>query len=522
MACTSTPDNASCDFTIVVEGTEFKSHREILSSASNYFDALFRSNMRETKEGRVELQGMTNETFAVVLNFIHQRVHGLTADNIDDIWDAANRLDIAIYLNKIEQFVIDNLSIDNLWRFYLKAVDFNSNKVKEGSLMFMMKNYEHVVMMKEFLNFPFPLVLSCIESEELNVKTEDSVLESILTWVSHGTYRPGACISADSRDTGATCKDIELQNSEGHARDVTTDVIKVCHNYDTGTITTDKPGVNFSKHGHHDDVKNEDPTDEVTQYSRTGERANYLSKLMSSAKLTLASASYLRSLLKNPYLIQCPDAYHGVEEALKYKCGVYPLESAILTPVRTCSGKKNALAFVGMDFCLHLYDLENRTFRKLKLDNFKGRYGKVVSVVSLGSTLCFICERYLRNCPFAKHKCRLATVLLLKENKTLSTLYELCGKYDCLQTLFCVNNKIVCVKANDRYAATRSRIHNPDLLNTVVLNSDNVYLYACAFENDILMIMRKDFLTNQPNDLQVHTYNLETKSLTATKIPNVG
>ncbi|XP_059160850.1 uncharacterized protein LOC131944310 [Physella acuta] len=479
--------------------------------------------MRETKEGRVELQGMTSETFAVVLNFIHQRVHGLTADNIDDIWEAANRLDIAIYLKEIEQFVIENLSIDNIWHFYLKAVNYNSNNVKDGSLIFMMKNYEHVFRMKEFLNLPFSSVLSCIEGDELNIKTEDSVLESILTWVSNGNnYKQGACMTRDCSEKKIACKDDGLQNSEGHSREVTISVGHICDSEtvaEDGETATDKPG---RKQGQHDDVKNEEQTGDVTKCSRIGDRASYLAKLMSSAKLTLATESYLRSLLTNPYIIQCPDAYHGVQEALNYKCGVYPLESATLTPLRASSGKRNALAFVKEDSCLHLYDLENRAFSKIKPENFKGRYRNIVSVASLGSKLCFICERYLRKCPFANHKCRLATVLLLNENKTLSTLYELCGQYNSLKTLFCVNNKFFCVKENDRYAATRSRIMNPDLLSTVVLNSERVFLSSCAFENDILMIIFEGFVTNQPNELLVHTYNLETKSLTATKIPNVG
>ncbi|XP_059160858.1 uncharacterized protein LOC131944319 [Physella acuta] len=514
-----TPDATSCDFTIVVDGTEFKSHREILSSASNYFDALFRSNMRETQEGRVELQGMTSETFAVVLNFIHQRVHGLTADNIDDIWDAANRLDIAIYLKEIEHFVIDNLSIDNLWHFYSKAVDFNSNNVKDGSVMFMKQNYEHFCNIKEFLNLPFHLVLSCIESEKLNVRTEDSVLESILTWVSHGKYQQGACMTRERSKKRISCKDDELQNNESHSRDVTTSVGQICESgtvTQAGEISTDKPGNNLRKHGQHDDLKNEDHTDVVTKCSRTGDRANYLCKLMSSAKLTLATDSCLQSLLKNSYIIHCPEAYREIQEALKYKCGVYPLESAILTPLRASNEKRNALAFVG-NSVLYLYDLESRTLSNVMLQNVKGRYRKFKSVVSLGSTLCFTCEKYLRNCPFATHKCCMATVLLLDENKCLSTLYELCGKHNSLSTLFRVNNKIVCVKSNDRYAATRSRIVDPGFLNTVTLNPGNNFIPICVFENDILL-----FKFNVTHNLTVNIYNLETNSLTKTKIPNVG
>ncbi|XP_059169907.1 uncharacterized protein LOC131951597 [Physella acuta] len=527
-----TTNSASCDFTIMVDGAEFKSHQEILSSTSAYFDALFRSNMRETKEGRVELQGMTSETFAVVLNFIHQRVHGLTADNIDDIWDAANRLDIAIYLKEIEHFDIDSLSIDNLWHFYLKAVDVNSNYVKDGSLKFIKQNYEHVFRMKGFLNLPFPLVLSCIESEELNVRTEDSVLESILIWVSHGKYQQGDCLTRDSSDKRAACKDDELKNTEGPSHDDTTSsqsgsLIKVGQNFDDGNVAdagetaTDTPGISVRKHGQHGDVKNEDHTDDVTKCNQTGDRASYLAKLMSSAKLTLATASCLQSLLKNPYIIQCTEAYHGIQEALKYKCGVYPLESAILTPLRTNSGKRNCLAFVKKR-CLHLYDLESRTLSSTKLENVKRSYRNFVSVVSLGSRLAFLCVQNLRNCPFAMHKCNLFTVLLLNENKTLSTLYELCNQQNAFLPLFSANNQIICVKKNDRYAATRSRIVDPCMLKTITLNPGRNFFPVCMFENEIVMYEKYFMSNNLTHDLTVKTYNLETKTLTTTKIPNVG
>ncbi|XP_059160842.1 uncharacterized protein LOC131944306 isoform X1 [Physella acuta] len=533
MACTPTSNAASCDFTIMVEGTEFKSHREILSSTSNYFDALFRSNMRETKEGRVELQGMTSETFAVVLNFIHQRVHGLTTDNIDDIWDAANRLDIGIYLKEIEHFVIDNLSIDNLWHFYLKSVDFNSIQVKEGSLTFMKQNYELVLRMKEFLNFPFPLVLSCIESEELNVKTEDSVLESILVWVSHGEYRPSACISPNTSDKGAACKDVKLQISEGHSRHVTItgqsgSVIKFGQNCDTGTVAqagqtaTDKPDINFRKHGQNVDVKDEEHTGVGTKCSRTGDRASYLAKLMSSAKITLATESYLQSLLKNPYIIQCPDAYNGVQEALKYKCGVYPLESAILAPLRKCSERKNAMALLGLNSGLHLYDLETRTFSEIKLEKVKRSYRFFLSFVSLGSRLAFLCTDDYRNCSFARHTCPLYTVFLLDENKNVSTLYELCGQYTSVNALLRVNNKIICFQEKSYSVATRCRIANPDLLNTVTLDYGIDFIPVCVFENDILMVNHKDFFNDRTDGFPVYFYNLKKKSLTSTLLLNVG
>jgi hypothetical protein len=193
-----------------------------------------------------------------------------------------------------------------------------------------------------------------------------------------------------------------------------------------------------------------------------------------------------------------------------------------LTPLRTNSGKRNALAFVGLDFGLHLYDLESKTFSKIKLENFKGLYRRIFTVVSLGSTLCFVCEKYLRNCPFANHKCRISTVLLLEENKKLVKLYEMCGKQGLLLSLFFVKNKIFYVETNDRYDATRIHIFDPDLFKTVILNTDINIFSAFVLENNILWIDLKNHFINQPNDLPVNTYNVETKTQTKTHIPFLG
>lgn len=60
------------DITLVVkDGTEFKAHRQALSEASSFFEKLLKSNMKESKEGVIRLEMLTEPQMADVLEFIY-------------------------------------------------------------------------------------------------------------------------------------------------------------------------------------------------------------------------------------------------------------------------------------------------------------------------------------------------------------------------------------------------------------------------------------------------------------------
>lgn len=53
---------------------EFKVHYEILKSRTNYFDALKRSNMEETKMNKISLQNIDSDTLEILLNYFYTDV----------------------------------------------------------------------------------------------------------------------------------------------------------------------------------------------------------------------------------------------------------------------------------------------------------------------------------------------------------------------------------------------------------------------------------------------------------------
>ena len=62
----------SCDVILVVEdGKEVKAHRRVLSEASPFFEKLFNSDMKESKEGMVRLEMFSESVMRTTLEFIY-------------------------------------------------------------------------------------------------------------------------------------------------------------------------------------------------------------------------------------------------------------------------------------------------------------------------------------------------------------------------------------------------------------------------------------------------------------------
>ena len=68
------------DVTLVVEdGKEFKAHRRVLSEASTFFEKLLSSDMKESNEGVIRLEMITEVCITDILEFIYTGSVEITA-----------------------------------------------------------------------------------------------------------------------------------------------------------------------------------------------------------------------------------------------------------------------------------------------------------------------------------------------------------------------------------------------------------------------------------------------------------
>ncbi|XP_055869156.1 kelch-like protein 24 [Biomphalaria glabrata] len=104
-----------CDFIVVVEEREFPCHRFVLSACSTFFEALLRSDMKESRQKRVVVKGMSPDIFKLILDVIYSGSDVLTPKTIIEIWKAAHQLQIVFLMSLCEDFIQENLNEANCY-----------------------------------------------------------------------------------------------------------------------------------------------------------------------------------------------------------------------------------------------------------------------------------------------------------------------------------------------------------------------------------------------------------------------
>lgn len=92
--CTSdralTPD----DVCLVIGKEEIICHKEVLIEHSSYFRAMFTSSMKESTSERVDMKGLSADSFKCLLHFMNTGKISLSSDSVHGLVEAACMLQV--------------------------------------------------------------------------------------------------------------------------------------------------------------------------------------------------------------------------------------------------------------------------------------------------------------------------------------------------------------------------------------------------------------------------------------------
>ena len=175
------------DVTLVVEdGKEFRAHRKVLSEASPFFDKLLNSGMRESKEGVIRLEMLTEAGLGAVLEFIYTGgVEMLAEDNARDLIEMADYLFIPQVKTFAAGVLAQKLNTSNCISSYYFAKRYQCEELVSDATKFIYANFTNVAKTEQFLNMSSEEVNKWISSDDINVSSEEDVVKIILTWIDH-------------------------------------------------------------------------------------------------------------------------------------------------------------------------------------------------------------------------------------------------------------------------------------------------------------------------------------------------
>ncbi|XP_052243748.1 kelch-like protein 12 [Dreissena polymorpha] len=158
-------------------------HKVILSAMSKYFEVMFSSGMKEATDEIITLQGIKNNVFKEVLNFIYTGHISVNRGNAQVILSTAVYLQIASLQSLCEQFLlptIDNTNCVDLWKF---SETYNSVLLQAGSWNYILDHFLEINRLKLIRQLQFNDIQKLIKDDNLYVNSERDVLKFVLRWL---------------------------------------------------------------------------------------------------------------------------------------------------------------------------------------------------------------------------------------------------------------------------------------------------------------------------------------------------
>ena len=140
-------DKSFTDFRVMCNGKSFPCHKVFLMARSSVFKTMIEGNMKEAKEGSVEIEDYTE---TVAENFVKFFYTGhvdeeILKENAVSFLDLGEKYDMAGLKTIAEQTMIANLDKENMLSLFQAGNLYRGKKIKAAAMIFIRQNRRSLV-----------------------------------------------------------------------------------------------------------------------------------------------------------------------------------------------------------------------------------------------------------------------------------------------------------------------------------------------------------------------------------------
>ncbi|XP_021203924.1 kelch-like protein 10 isoform X7 [Bombyx mori] len=168
------------------DGASFPVHRAILSACSPYFLALFTTTLHSREQSDVLISGVRSEILLLLIEYAYLRRIDVTDTNVHELLMTADYLAFLGVLQLCCDHLRSSLNPKNCLGIMTFARRVFCYKLEADARRYLLRYFVTVATQSdEFLHLPLDELNSIILEDELNVKSEEAVWESVLRWVNY-------------------------------------------------------------------------------------------------------------------------------------------------------------------------------------------------------------------------------------------------------------------------------------------------------------------------------------------------
>jgi len=205
-----------CDVTLIVSSQEIQAHRLVLAASSQYFYSMFVRDMLESRQDRIELKGVDADAMRLLVEFAYSSKLEITTSNVQSLMTAASLFDFPAVFEAASKFLAGHLHPSNCLGIRAFARTHGSDFLVEVASVYFRDHFMDAVKNDEFLNLSGEDFAYLIDSNDVNVRSEEDVYKAVNSWVLYDTENRKEGEEAQAR-TGEASKGQKPETSSGPA-----------------------------------------------------------------------------------------------------------------------------------------------------------------------------------------------------------------------------------------------------------------------------------------------------------------
>lgn len=178
-------DGKLCDVILEVEGKTLPAHRLVLASSSRYFYSMFAGDMCETRQKVVRLNDIEYLAMKLLVEFTYTSRLEITVSNVQSLLTAASLFEFPTVRDACGKFLADQLHPSNCLGIRSFARTHGCGQLLERASSYFREHFTDAVKSDEFPGISGDELVSLVDSDDVNVRSEEDVFRAVLTWLDH-------------------------------------------------------------------------------------------------------------------------------------------------------------------------------------------------------------------------------------------------------------------------------------------------------------------------------------------------
>ena len=141
-------NNESCsDIVFVLENGGDRVHaiKGLLIGRSEYFRAMFRSNMRESRENEVKVEGCSKDSFLLLLEYLYIGAVDVGMDHALELYVLADRYQVNGLSRQCLEVIGEGLTNENAIRMLVEVDELCVDALRDMCMSYAISNYDKVM-----------------------------------------------------------------------------------------------------------------------------------------------------------------------------------------------------------------------------------------------------------------------------------------------------------------------------------------------------------------------------------------